>query len=450
MEHMLHDPDCRIQKKETGCRDTFCGTSRSRALSGPRHSRPGAFPGPGRQGRHLFAAYHIVRVILGLTFVYASMHKILDPIAFALAVNNYRILPADLVNFTALVLPWIELIAGTLLLLNVWTPGAALAVCGLLVIFTGAVTFSMARGLDIACGCFTASPAKGGMNLLTLCRDCSFLVLSFFLLFMVLREPRAGLSPQKEGSRRCLWAVMLMIFLGVAGWGEARAAADQVFVLCYHSFHGNGRFEYDVSLQDLGSQMDELAGRGFCFVTYADLLEGRVAGTKNVLVVIDDGNQSVYQAYRQVFEPRGIRPVLGIYPNVIGKKSYALTWEQLTELSRAGCGIAGHGYYHLLLSQKFYEEDSRAFIKEIVLSKQTLEDRLGVKVTSFVYPSGAASEAAKKLLRETGYECAFTIRWGRVLVPLGSNPDPYELSRYMVTSGNWPMISGALRKAAAE
>ena len=110
----------------------------------------------------------------GLTFVYASIHKILDPIAFAEAVNNYRILPAGLINLTALVLPWIELIAGTLLLLNVWVPGAALVVCGLLVIFTGAITLNMARGLDIACGCFTTSSAKGGMNLLTLCRDSSF------------------------------------------------------------------------------------------------------------------------------------------------------------------------------------------------------------------------------------------------------------------------------------
>lgn len=176
------------------------GISLNRVLSGPRDRRPWAFTGPGRQGRLLLAAYHIARVILGLTFVYASIHKILDPIAFAEAVNNYRILPAGLINLTALVLPWIELIAGTLLLLNVWVPGAALVVCGLLVIFTGAITLNMARGLDIACGCFTTSPAKGGMNLLTLCRDSSFLVLSFFLLFMVLRKPGAGLPLQKTES----------------------------------------------------------------------------------------------------------------------------------------------------------------------------------------------------------------------------------------------------------
>lgn len=254
----------------------------------------------------------------------------------------------------------------------------------------------------------------------------------------------------KKKARTCFWAVMLMILFGIDGWAEARAADDQVFVLCYHSFHGNGRFDYDVSLKELGSQMDELAGKGFRFVTYADLREGTITGRKNVLVVVDDGNQSVYQAYRQVFEPRGIRPVLGIYPNIIGKKSYALTWDQLKELSRAGCDIAGHGYYHLLLSRKFYEEDSKAFVKEIRLSKKTLEERLGVEVTSFVYPSGVRSDIAKRLLKEEGYECAFTIRWGRVLAPLGSNQDPYELPRYMIMNSNWPMISGALFKAAAE
>ncbi len=250
--------------------------------------------------------------------------------------------------------------------------------------------------------------------------------------------------------RACFWAVMLIVLFGIAGRVDASAADDQVFVLCYHSFHGNGRFDYDVSLDELGSQLDELAGKGFRFVTYADLRGGTVTGRKNVLVVVDDGNRSVYQAYHQVFEPRGIRPVLGIYPNVIGKKSYALTWDQLEELSRAGCEIAGHGYYHLLLSREFFEEDSQAFIKEIRLSKQILEERLGVKVTSFVYPSGARSDIAKRLLKESGYECAFTIRWGRVLAPLSTNQDPYELPRYMILNDNWPMISGALFKAAAE
>jgi len=112
-------------------------------------------------------------------------------------------------------------------------------------------------------------------------------------------------------------AVVLVVFCSFVQWGEAGAADSRVFVLCYHSFHGNNRFDYDISLEELASQMDFLSTKGFRFVSYADLVEGAVTGKKNVLVVIDDGNQSVYQAFHEVLKPRGIWPVLGIYPNII-------------------------------------------------------------------------------------------------------------------------------------
>ena len=252
--------------------------------------------------------------------------------------------------------------------------------------------------------------------------------------------------------RACVRALVSVfaLFCWFIGQGPAIAADGRVLVLCYHSFHGDKRFDYDVSLEELGSQLDYLMGKGFVFVSYSDLRQGKVTGTRNVLIVIDDGNRSVYQAYHQVMKPRNIRPLLGIYPNIIGRKSYALTWDQLKELSQAGCDIAGHGYYHLPLSRDFYDRDSQAFVKEIRLPKQVLEEMLGVKVSSFVYPNGARSDIAKQLLSEAGYECAFTIRWGQVLAPLSANDDPYELPRYMILNNNWPMISGALLRVSAD
>lgn len=245
-------------------------------------------------------------------------------------------------------------------------------------------------------------------------------------------------------------AVVLVVFCSFVQWGEAGAADSRVFVLCYHSFHGNNRFDYDISLEELASQMDFLSTKGFRFVSYADLVEGAVTGKKNVLVVIDDGNQSVYQAFHEVLKPRGIRPVLGIYPNIIGKKSYALTWDQLMELCREGCDIAGHGYYHLILNRKLYDSDRRAFVQEVALSKKVLEEKLGVKVSSFVYPNGARSDIAVQTLKDAGYESAFTIRWGQAAVPLALNQDPYGLPRFMILNNNWPMISGFILKSSAE
>ena len=165
------------------------------------------------------------------------------------------------------------------------------------------------------------------------------------------------------------------------------------------------------------------------------------------MISIDDGNKSVYTAYQEVFKPLHIKPLLGIYPNIIGKKDYAMTWSQLQELSKDGCDIAAHGYYHQLLNQKFYDENKDVFLKEIYGSKQLLESKLNIKITAFVYPDGIRSEIAKKTLKEAGYKYAFNILWGPVLCPISLNKDTYDLNRYMVCNNNWGMISNSIIKA---
>ena len=97
------------------------------------------------------------RLILGVVFMYASIDKILHPAAFAKAVYNYAILPDALINLTAIVLPWLELVLGILLTIGLFREGSICIVTGLLVVFLGATIFNMARGLDIYCGCFSAS-----------------------------------------------------------------------------------------------------------------------------------------------------------------------------------------------------------------------------------------------------------------------------------------------------
>ena len=135
--------------------------------------------------------YHASRLMLGGIFIYASVHKIIFPASFAEAVFNYQILPDALINLTALILPWLELVVGILLVLNVWMPGAVAIVSGLLLAFTCTLAFNMARGLDIACGCFTTSSTADEMTLLTVMRDSSLLVVSLFLMYWIfIREPQ--------------------------------------------------------------------------------------------------------------------------------------------------------------------------------------------------------------------------------------------------------------------
>jgi uncharacterized membrane protein YphA (DoxX/SURF4 family) len=136
--------------------------------------------------------YHGARLILGVIFIYASYDKILHPKAFAEVVYHYQILPDKLINITAIVLPWIEIMIGVFLILGFWMPGTVIWCNALLVIYIGALGYNLARGLNVNCGCF--STAKGSpISIEHILWDAVFLSLSIYLSFFVFRsEASAG------------------------------------------------------------------------------------------------------------------------------------------------------------------------------------------------------------------------------------------------------------------
>lgn len=125
----------------------------------------------------------IFRVVLGVIFIYASLDKIAHPEQFARIIYNYKILPSFLINIFAITLPWVELIAGLFLILGIFTEGASLLICFLLMVFVVAISINLFRGIDLNCGCFSTDPAgkKEGANLLI--KDFLFLFLGIMVFF---------------------------------------------------------------------------------------------------------------------------------------------------------------------------------------------------------------------------------------------------------------------------
>jgi putative oxidoreductase len=96
----------------------------------------------------------LLRLVIGVTFVYASFDKVLDPHAFAIAVRRYQIIPLTFSNLFALALAWSEFIAGILLIAGLFTRQAAGALFLLLGMFVVALAIVTVRGMVIDCGCF--------------------------------------------------------------------------------------------------------------------------------------------------------------------------------------------------------------------------------------------------------------------------------------------------------
>lgn len=125
----------------------------------------------------------VFRVIVGLVFIYASLDKIANPAEFARIVNNYRILPHELINLTAILLPWIELVAGLLLVFGLFSRGSSLIISVMLFVFIAAIGFNVARGLDFNCGCFSTDADGMVIGWTKIGQNIVLLALSLHTLF---------------------------------------------------------------------------------------------------------------------------------------------------------------------------------------------------------------------------------------------------------------------------
>lgn len=88
--------------------------------------------------------------------------------------------------------------------------------------------------------------------------------------------------------------------------------------------------------------------------------------------------------------------------------------------------IGGHGWYHLYLDRISEAELAR----EIVISKQTLEEKLGREITTFAYPFGSYNDQVTTALKDAGYQAVRDIVNGSNHV----GDDLYSLNAYFVTN----------------
>jgi len=91
------------------------------------------------------------------------------------------------------VLPWLEAVLGLFILCGWCLPGAAILANLLLVTFLGALSFTVARGIDINCGCFSVKAAAPQHAVWPLARDLLFLLLGATVMIQVFRARSAGI-----------------------------------------------------------------------------------------------------------------------------------------------------------------------------------------------------------------------------------------------------------------
>jgi len=121
------------------------------------------------------------RVYLGGVFILAAWGKILDPYNFAISIATYQMMPDQVINVMAIVMPWLELFVGVMLIIGFRTRAQTLLINGMLVMFIIAIIWALAHDLQMQCGCFASEEAEADMSILTVFRDVAWLAIGLFV-----------------------------------------------------------------------------------------------------------------------------------------------------------------------------------------------------------------------------------------------------------------------------
>jgi len=238
---------------------------------------------------------------------------------------------------------------------------------------------------------------------------------------------------------------------------ETKPAFDQtsqVVVFGYHRFVNKiRRPDTEILPADFEAQMKELKDKGVTVIGMQDFLAWK-RGEKSIppkcaVITIDDGYKSGYEVAWPILKKYGYPVTMFIYTEGIRPGGrYAggesMSWDQLAEMRDAGVDIQAHSATHQDLRKPYDKvtkkrlspEEYEAWLtNETAGAKQTLEQKLGIKVNCFAVPFGYHDPKVQETVIKAGYEAMFTV-YGQRLTYGAPNK---ELGRYLI-EGNKPKV----------
>jgi peptidoglycan/xylan/chitin deacetylase (PgdA/CDA1 family) len=237
---------------------------------------------------------------------------------------------------------------------------------------------------------------------------------------------------------------------------ETKPAVDQnaqVIIYGYHRFEKTvHRPDTEMTPEMFEAQMKELQDKKIPVIGLQDFLAWK-RGEKNIppraaIITFDDGWKSQYEVGWPILKKYGYPVTLFIYTEGIKGMKFgggaAMSWEQLAEMRDAGVDIQAHSATHQdlrkpfdkTLKKKLSPEEYQEFLhREIIASKQLLEQKLGIRVNCFAVPFGYINDQVREFITKAGYDAVFTV-YGQRLTYTSPND---SLGRYLM-EGNKPKV----------
>lgn len=121
------------------------------------------------------------RLVVGLALIHAAVHPLTAHHSLVLILNAYRVLPQPLLLPLATMLPWVEIVVGTLLVVGLFARGAAIYASVLLAAFAAGLVEAHVRGLHIDCSCSLLGDPRTLISLADIAVALSLLVASVLI-----------------------------------------------------------------------------------------------------------------------------------------------------------------------------------------------------------------------------------------------------------------------------
>lgn len=220
---------------------------------------------------------------------------------------------------------------------------------------------------------------------------------------------------------------------------------NRIFILMYHRVNSYRKNELSVTPAQFRNQLDWLKARGFRHMRMTELESGLITKADNrprLILTFDDGYEDNYVNALPILKEYGYTAIFYLAANYIDtSKMYPLdieesnrleqnrlmNWGQVLDMLREGMEIGSHTMNHSVLARISLEDAKR----EIIESKQKLEQKLQIEITSFCYPGGCFEEQHTLLVKKAGYLSACTASPG-----IWHGHDLFKLPRVPILSSD--------------
>lgn len=206
-------------------------------------------------------------------------------------------------------------------------------------------------------------------------------------------------------------------------------------VLLFHDVLENSKDSWKIKPQKLDYYIEKLLAKKYKPIApkdFEDLLNNGFKG-KNFLVTFDDGTGSEYQAIEHLYKKYGIKSVLFLVEDFIGRPEN-ISKENITKLKdKYGTLLALHGKHHVTYSELAKRKYDFGKITEE--SRIKLSEIFNTDIKWISYPFGDYNQRTINELKEkTAIKLAFTIESGY----LNKDTDRMQINRFMYLGGSNP------------